>query len=61
MDEYYITEAMIQYGGSFVHGLGKLFRLADDDNQQRLRNAFPEYFLRYKELAEMTYEKRNNT
>ncbi len=49
--DYEITEAMIRFGGSFVAQLGRLFRLADYDNQSRLRAAFPEYWREYRELA----------
>ena len=48
-----VTETMILYGGAFVTGLGELYRRADDENQQRLRDAFPEYFKQYRELAEL--------
>lgn len=49
--QWHITEAMIRYGGSFVQGLGRLFRQADRDNQGRLLKAFPEYFERYTVIA----------
>jgi len=50
-DDYAITEAMITYGGSFNAGLGRLFRVADDVNQAKLKAAFPEYWITYRELA----------
>lgn len=53
MSDFEITEAMIRLGGGFVSGLGQLFRHADSDNQRRLRNAFPEYWKTYAELAAM--------
>ena len=53
MTEWEITEAMIVYGGSFVSMLGKLYRLADTDNRARLRQAFPEYWAEYIELAQL--------
>jgi hypothetical protein len=46
-----ITETMIVYGGGFVSQLGRLIRLADDDNTRRLVEAFPEYIQQYDELA----------
>lgn len=58
-DEFWTIEAMIQYGGGFVCNLGRLYRLADSDNQQRLKNAFPEYFTKYSGLAKIAYEKYN--
>jgi hypothetical protein len=51
MTDYDISNAMIAYGGSFVQQLGKLFRLADDDNQARIKAAWPEYWKNYEELA----------
>lgn len=49
--DYEVTEAMIRYGGSFVAGLGKLYRLADAQNQATLRSAFADYFAEYHGLA----------
>ena len=48
MLEFYIVEAMIEYGGSFVSTLGTLFRRADGTNQEKLRVAFKNYFDDYK-------------
>ena len=51
MDEYWITEAMLRMGGSFVKKLGELYRLGDANNQQKLKEAFPEYWNTYTEHA----------
>lgn len=51
MTDHEITEAMMALGGSFVSQLGRLFRLADDDNRRRLKAAFPEYWAEYAEFA----------
>jgi hypothetical protein len=51
MTDYEITDAMILYGGSFVQALGRLFRLADSENQRKLKTAFPDYFIEYHQLA----------
>lgn len=48
---WWITEAMIRYGGKFVTGLGRLFRLADPDNSYKLKIAFPEYWDEYEEMV----------
>lgn len=53
MSDYEITEAMIVYGGSFVSQLGTLFRYADVYNAAKLKAAFPEYWTKYQELAEL--------
>lgn len=57
MTDHEITEAMIKFGGGFVSRLGQLFRLADSDNQARLKAAFPEYFLEYAKLAQLKAER----
>jgi hypothetical protein len=46
-----IVETMITHGGSFVSQLGKAWRLADVVNRHKLRDAFPEYWESYRELA----------
>lgn len=51
MTNYEVTEAMIRHGGGFVSGLGRLFRQADADNQRRLKDAFPEYWAKYTDIA----------
>ena len=51
-ENWFITEAMIRYGGGFVKGLGQLYRIADQINQRKLRAAFPEYWIRYSEISE---------
>ena len=51
MDEYWITEAMIRMGGSFVQQLGHLYRLADNDNQELIRNTWDVYWNVYKGYA----------
>lgn len=44
-------DAMHQYGGSFVQQLATLYRCADPQNQERLRDAFADYFRHYDDLA----------
>ena len=43
---------MSRRGGTFVRQLGVLYQVADEDNQRRLLAAFPEYFEKYRRLAE---------
>lgn len=50
-EEYKVVDKMEQCGGSFVKHLAILFRLADEENFKELKNAFPEYWERYKKLA----------
>jgi len=45
-------DAMQIYGGAFVVLLGRLYRVADADNQQTLRHAFADYFHEYARIAQ---------
>ena len=51
--DWWTTEAMIRFGGSFVKGLGNLWRLADTTNRSKLEQAFLNYFEVYKSQGEM--------
>jgi len=44
-------QAMNKFGGGFVKCLAGLMLVADDGNQERLEDAFPEIFARYKKMA----------
>lgn len=47
LTDFEITDAMIAFGGSFVSGLGRLWRQADALNKTKLQDAFPEYWQSY--------------
>lgn len=49
--KYKITDAMINFGGSFVQALGKFWRKADSSNKEKLETAFLEYFEKYETIA----------
>jgi hypothetical protein len=51
-----IVDAMIRYGGSFVAALGRLWYLADPQNQARLKATFGDYWTKYRELAQLHAE-----
>ena len=51
LNDIKISAAMIDTGGSFVQTLGKLFRLGDGENKRRLKEAFPEYWGKYADIA----------
>lgn len=57
-DDWSVTEAMLQMGGSFVQGLAALYRKADHTNQVKLKAAFPDYWNKYTELAAARPERR---
>lgn len=49
--DFKITQAMVKFGGGFVSLLGKAAQCADDNNLERLKNAFPEYWEQYSDPA----------
>lgn len=50
-DQIAVVEAMDKWGGGFVKALAEAFRRADPVNFRVLRNAFPEYWVQYSEMA----------
>lgn len=46
-----VIQAMIRFGGSFVANLGKAALSADANNLQRIKDAFPEYWQQYTDMA----------
>lgn len=49
--DFEVTQAMLVYGGGFVHALGNLIRAADATNKAKAKAAFPELWTRYAEIA----------
>jgi len=56
MDQYTedmaTAEAMQKVGGSFVNALGIALMKADAINREKLKIAFPEYYIHYNKIAE---------
>lgn len=50
-DEFIVIETMEEYGGGFVKHLGILFRYADRENFNKLKQTFFVYWLRYEKMA----------
>lgn len=50
--DWQVIQAMKWYGGCFVEALSNLWLLADSDNQRRIKEAWPEYWKQYAEMAE---------
>ena len=50
--------AMVKFGGSFVKALGRALDFADARNAKKVKAAFPEYWDKYKKLAEDGYVKQ---
>lgn len=51
--DWVVVSAMERLGGGFIKGLAALYRQADEDNRRRLREAFPQYWDKYAELAQL--------
>ena len=51
-DEVYsVGKGMRTYGGSFVKQLGELLHKADSNNQQKIKDTWPEYWAEYLNLG----------
>lgn len=53
ISDYDVAQTMIRFGGSFVAALAQAWCRADDRNQQRIQEAFPDYWTEYRELARL--------
>ena len=52
-DRFKVGKAMREHGGSFVRALGDAIAYADSENCRRVMHAFPEYWAKYTDLADM--------
>lgn len=50
-EKWIVYMAMLRYGGSFVHALGLALMSADQNNAQRIKDAFPEYWEQYRKMG----------
>ena len=48
-----VLRTMERDGGSFVSHLAKAWMFADDDNERKLRMAFPEYWEEYERMLDL--------
>ena len=55
-EQFYTSEAMRKFGGSFVKSLGTALRSADMINASKIKQAFPEYWNKYYKLGIAMYE-----
>lgn len=46
-----IVDAMSQYGGSFAKAIANAAKVADSDNYNKLKQAFPELWKRYESFV----------
>ena len=49
-ERYTVATNMVRYGGSFVVALGKALILSDEENERRIKEAFPEYWGKYSKI-----------
>lgn len=57
-DHVAIADEMKRTGGGFISALAAAIIRADDDNLDRIKRAFPEYWLVYKTRAAIRREKQ---
>jgi hypothetical protein len=50
--DYDTIQAMLRYGGSFVKALAAAALAADEDNLNRIKRTWPEYWERYSRMEE---------
>ena len=48
-----VANAMINYGGGFVQQLGRTLARADPVNTIKIKQTWPEHWLRYKNMADV--------
>ncbi len=51
-----VLNAMRKFGGSFAAALAEAAMRADDNNLQRIKDAFPEMWERYSQFGPVTHE-----
>ena len=51
-DDYWTALAMREQGGSFVSLLGELFHRADDDNRDKIKTTWRDYWKTYEPLGQ---------
>jgi hypothetical protein len=56
-EHFAIGQAMVTYGGSFHKNLGKALQMADKNNQEKIKNAWPEDWGRFRVMAIKMYSR----
>ena len=51
IQDFRIIDAMSQYGGSFAKAIANAAKVADSDNYNKLKQAFPELWERYESFV----------
>lgn len=58
MTDYDVAKIMRQHGGSFAQAMAEAWFKADRPNQARIKDAFPDLWITYAELAERMAARR---
>lgn len=53
-----VIKAMRQWGGGFVSALAEAATRADSDNLRRIKEAWPEYWQKYSDMANVPHHPR---
>lgn len=53
VEDYEVIHAMSKWGGHFAQALAEAARLADEGNLQRIKDAWPEYWIEYASMARL--------
>ena len=56
MRDFDVARTMIEYGGSFVRKLGAAALVADQQNLNRIKATWPEYWEQYTRMAKQLSE-----
>ena len=56
MRDFDVARTMIEYGGSFVRKLGAAALVADQQNLNRIKSTWPEYWEQYTRMAKQLSE-----
>jgi plasmid replication initiation protein len=51
IQDFRIIDAMSQYGGSFAKAIANAAKVADSDNYNKLKQAFPELWEKYESFV----------
>jgi len=54
--DFDVARTMIEYGGSFVRKLGAAALVADQQNLNRIKSTWPEYWEQYTRMAKQLSE-----
>lgn len=50
-EKYFVSQAMLKFGGSFVKALGEALAHADPQNTRKIKAAWPEYWAEYLKIS----------